>query len=109
MNRARQLIRIRDDDRGRDHRLAGLGVLPPIPQAGKTQHAAVRRADEIRLPAIWPLEPFVIAACWDDAPMACERVTEHRLIGDSLGSVVEACRDLLQGLLPPPRNDAPAH
>jgi hypothetical protein len=45
-------------------------VLPPVPQAGEAQHAAVRGADEIGLLAVRPHNPFVIAGCRDDAPMA---------------------------------------
>src|SRR5258707_2749612 len=41
--------------------------------------------------------------------MARERIPEHRLVGNSLRSCVEARRQLLQGLLPPPWNEPPAH
>src|SRR5258708_36938607 len=41
--------------------------------------------------------------------MALERVAEHRLIGNALGPRVEACRQLLQRLFPPPWNETPAH
>jgi len=38
-----------------------------------------------------------------------EGISEHGLIGNALGARVEACRQLLEGLFPPPRNEAPAH
>src|SRR5260370_24134449 len=41
--------------------------------------------------------------------MARERIPEHRLVGNSLRSCVEARRQLLQGLFPPPWNEPPAH
>ncbi len=99
VNWPRQLIRIRDDDRARDHGLPGLWVLPSIPQTGETQHISVRRADEIRLPTVQPLEPLVIAGGRDDSPMALERIAERGPVGNSLRSCVEASRQLLQGLL----------
>jgi hypothetical protein len=58
VNGSRECILIRDDDRARHHALAGLGVRPPIPQARETQHAAVRRADEIGLLAVRPGDPL---------------------------------------------------
>src|SRR5258708_21882568 len=89
--------------------VTGLGVLPSIPKARETQHSAVPRTDEIRLLAIRPFKPLIIAAGRNDAPMALERVPEHGLIGNALGARVEACRQLLQGLFPPPWNEPPAH
>src|SRR5258707_7750068 len=89
--------------------LPRLGVLPSIPKARETQHSAVPRTDEIRLLAIRPFKPLIIAAGRNDAPMALERVPEHGLIGNTLGARVEACRQLLQGLFPPPWNEPPAH
>src|SRR5258705_10658346 len=41
--------------------------------------------------------------------MSFERVEKHGLVGDSLRSRVEAGRQLLQGLVPPPWNEPPAH
>jgi len=38
-----------------------------------------------------------------------EGISEHGLIGNALGACVEACRQLLEGLFPPPRNKPPAH
>jgi hypothetical protein len=38
-----------------------------------------------------------------------EGISEHGLIGNALGARVEACRQLLEGLFPPPRNKPPAH
>ena len=66
------------------------------------QYPAVRRADEIPLPAVRPLERFVIAACRDDASMALECVPEHRLVGNAFGARVEARWQVLHGLFPPP-------
>jgi hypothetical protein len=37
-----------------------------------------------------------------------EGISEHGLIGNALGAR-EACRQLLEGLFPPPRNKPPAH
>src|SRR5258708_29041345 len=54
-------------------------------------------------------EPLVIAARRHDAAMPLGRVPEHGLIGNALGARVEACRQLLQGLFPPPWNEPPAH
>ena len=62
VNGPREGIGVRDDDRARHHALAGLGVLPPVPQARKAQDAAVRRADEIGLLAVGPGDPFVVAS-----------------------------------------------
>ena len=70
-------IGIRHDDRARCHRLAGLGVLPPVPQARETQHPAVHRTDETGLLAVGPCDPFIVAARRDDAAMALERVTKY--------------------------------
>jgi hypothetical protein len=96
-------------DRARDHRFAGLRTFPSVPEAGEAQDAAVCPADEIRLPAVRHLEPLVVAACQDDAPITPEGVTEHRLVGNGLRSRVEAGRQLLQGLFPPPWYKGPAH
>jgi hypothetical protein len=74
-----------------------------------TAPAAVPRTDEVGLLAVGPLEPLVIAACRDDAPIALEGVTEHRLCGDSLRSRVKARWQFLQCLIPPPGNEPPAH
>src|SRR5262249_53571918 len=59
--------------------------------------------------AVRLLEPFVVAARWDDASMSLECVSKHRLVGDAFCTGVKACRQLLQGLFPPPRNESPAH
>src|SRR5262249_22830467 len=109
VNRPCQLIRLRDDDRARRHALAGLWVLPSVIETSEAEHAPVRSHDVIGLPAVWPLEPFVIATCRDHAPIALEGVAEHRLVGDALRTCVEARRQLLQRLFPPPWNEAPAH
>src|SRR5215468_10617494 len=89
--------------------LARLRILPSVPEAGEAQHTSVRRADEIRLPTVRLLEPFVLAARRNDAPMAPEGITEHGFGGDRLRPRIEACRQLLQRLFPPPWNEAPAH
>src|SRR5262249_43083221 len=73
----------RDDDGVRNHRLASLRILPSVIHAGKAQHTAVRRADKIWLPAVWPLEPLVVAGSRYDAPMALEGIAEHRLVGNA--------------------------
>src|SRR5260370_29128213 len=85
------------------------GLFDVSPQTGKAQHAPVGGCDVIRLPAVRPFEPLVIAAGWNGAPMACERIPEHGLVGDSLRPRVETGGQLLQGLFPPPRNEPPAH
>jgi hypothetical protein len=51
-------------------RLASLRRLPTVPQACETQHAAVRRTDEIGLLAVGPCDPFIVAARRDDAAVA---------------------------------------
>src|SRR5262249_14904978 len=97
-NRSCDRICIRHNDRARRHRLASLGILPPVPKARKTQHAAIRGADEIEMLAVWHFHPLVIAARRDDAAVALERIAEHRLTGDALDARVEARRQLLQRL-----------
>jgi hypothetical protein len=52
--------------------VAHLVLFDYIPQPGETQHAAIRRADEIRLLAIGPGNPLVITGSRDDAPMSLE-------------------------------------
>jgi len=71
------------------------------------QYPAVRRADEIPLPAVRPLERFVIAACRDDASMALECVPEHRLVGNAFGARVEARWQASRAFST--TNEAPAH
>ena len=58
-------------------RLAGLGVLPPGPQADDAPHTAVRGADPC-LPAWLPIRN---SARRDDAPTALERVAEYLFVG----------------------------
>jgi len=68
---------------------------------GGSDGEAVRSADEIGLLAVELRDPFVVAGPRHDAPMALERVAEHRLVDDALGAGVECRRQLLQGLFPP--------
>src|SRR5262249_26317307 len=98
-----------DDDCAGDNGLAGLRILPPVPQASETQHASVRAANEIRLPTVWPFQPLVITAGRNDAPMPLEGIAEHRLISDALCTGIEARRQLPKRLVPPPWNEPPAH
>src|SRR5258708_34785422 len=104
VNRSCQRIGICDDDRAGDHRFISLRVLPSVPEPGEAQHTAVRGADVIGLPAVRSLEPLVVAARRNDAPMARERIPEHGLVGNGLRSCVEAGWQLLQGLFPSPWN-----
>src|SRR5947209_6584120 len=53
--------------------------------------------------------PLEIAGCRDQAAVSFECVPEHWLFGNRLGSGIERCREFLQGFLPPPGNQPPAH
>src|SRR5262249_52242772 len=92
VNWSRHLIRIRDDDRARRYAFTAFRILPSVIQASKTQHAPVRCCDVVGLPAVGPLDPFVVAAGRDDAPIALERIPEHRLVSDTLCTGIEAGR-----------------
>jgi len=98
MNRPRQRVRLRDNDRARHYGLPGLGILPPISEAREAQGAAICSTDVIRRLAIGADNPFVIAARRNDASVALENVAEHRLVDDALGAGIEASRQLLQWL-----------
>jgi hypothetical protein len=72
---------------------------------GEAQHTAVPRADEVWLFAVRHLEPLVVATRGQNAPMPLECIPEHRLVDNAFGSRVEACRQLLERLFPPPWNE----
>src|SRR5262245_15382690 len=101
MNGARECVRFRDDDRAGRERLAGLRIDPAVPQASKTQYAAIRSADIVGLSVIPRLAPFVISRRRNDAAAAPEGVAEHRLSGDRLGAGIEGRGQILERLLPP--------
>src|SRR5437899_9754065 len=79
----RQFLIARSDS---EHHLAGVRAVEGL---GLDQDLFVGRADEIRLPAIRPLEPFVIATGRNDTSMVRERVPEHGFIGNGLRSRVD--------------------
>src|SRR5260370_4502363 len=74
------------------------------PQTGKAQHAPVGGCDVIRLPAVRPFEPLVIAAGWNGAPMACERIPEHGLVVHILRPRLETGGQLFTGPFCPSRH-----
>ncbi len=100
--------------RGDDHGAGGnrfvVHPVPPfLPKPRHRQHRTVPRRDVVGLFAVSRGLPFKVTGRRYQATIPLERISKHRPLGNRLRPGIEGSREFLQRLLPPSRDQLPAH